>query len=267
MPTTEESTVAIKKLAAQELVLIKQCADKSVELSATRAIAATAYLEGGTLSVDGVGRRKLEFDALGDALAALRKKRSAAIGEKHASEVEALRQRVADTRRQADAILAQTKQHFDAIRTLEGCDFKAVGQSESGRLAGLALALEAKANDLERVGPPANGHLHLDGAFTNDELALAIVTDPSIGPSATEILSWIQTRATDVRDNTRPRSARISWEAGVIDQRSYLIAIPEPVAVAPPVAPVPTGGRLLSVNAALGYAAKPPHDDDAEKTA
>jgi vacuolar-type H+-ATPase subunit I/STV1 len=259
MQTKIETAMAeIKTYGHREVQLLIQKAAKQIELAAAEQAGGDALLDGDADdSVERAIRLHTELRQIDLAITSCRARRLAAVEARHRIDVEQLRQRATDARVESQGILAKCESHLAALRELEGVDFTAAGLAASARLTSMAQLLDAQASNLERHAP-LNGHAHLDGTFTNDELALAVVSDSSIGPSASEVLAWIQTRDPAVRDNTAPRSVRISWSNGVIDQASYLGALPQPRPAAPVEEPVPSAtSRLRTANQFFGHAAPP----------
>lgn len=259
MNAIENAAQSIKDYGAREIDLIQKQAAKQSEIANAEQAAGSAYLSGaGGDHVNRVIRLQVEAKAITMAIAALREQRLKAVQHHHDCQIAALRERAATERAEAEKITGQVAPLLEQIVAIEGCSFIANGTPVSGRRASTARLIESQALELERRGAPINGHVHVDGTFTNDELALAVVSDSSIGPSASEILGWIQTRDPAVREDTVPRSARISWSNGLIDQASYLGALPQPRAVAPQEeAPPPANRQLRTPSQFFGVAARP----------
>jgi hypothetical protein len=254
----ENAVQSIKDHGAREVALLGEQSGKQEELAVAEAIAGDAYLSGaGGDHVNRVIRLQVESKAITLAIASLREQRLKAVQHHHDCQIAALRERAATERVEAEKITSVTAPLLEQLAAIEGCSFIPSGTPVSGRRTSMARLLESQALELERRGAQANGHVHLDGTFTDHELALAVVSDSSVGPSATEVLNWIGSRDLAARDNTVPRSVRISWSSGLIDQASYLVALPQPRAVAPPVEePVPANGNLVSPNEFFGYSQK-----------
>ena len=120
------------------------------------------------------------------------------------------------------------------------------------------------------TGVPRGGNIQIDAPASDDEIVMAILQHPSDGPTAQQVRDWIVSRPDHEQFAHHRLGIRVSWVGGEIDRASYiqlLEPLAPPVAPAPPLTPVPSGSKLVSVSQYLGYAARPPHDDDAEKTA
>jgi hypothetical protein len=254
----EEATAAIKHFADKEITLLSLQREKQEDLARAKEKAGAEFLDDGTIiGVDAVGRRQAELDTISHALIACRAKRLQAVQQKLDGEIQEFRARAADSQRQAEAIQAKTKEHFDAIKQLENADYSPTSQPASARLMSMSNLLARSADDLQRRGIATGGNIHLTGPVEADEVMRTVLEHASDGPSAQRILDWFAGHDQHAMFASHRLHVYLIWTAGLIDaaSRIQVLELLEPPAAAPVEEPA-VGSNLVSVNEFLGYAPK-----------
>jgi len=263
----------IKLYAHREQELLHQKSEKQIELQDAQRLGGEALLDGDTTddAIDTVRRLQLQLWQIESALCGCRQRRLAAIAEKVTAEVAGLRQRASEARQQAEAIQAKTAPLLASLKELEGVPHAPQGVSHSANAASLAGIFDGQAGEIERRGVPRHGHIEIDSAiFSMDEIVDAVLQQSVDGPSASDVISWVDAQPKSATFAGNPTTCRLSWDmtAGGILPAAYIRTLPQPRAVAPPEeAPVPTGGRLVSVDQFFGHAARPRRDQREEQSA
>jgi hypothetical protein len=269
MTTIEQSRQSIRDYAQREINLLHQQAQKNQEAIAAEEAAGRAYLEGDpddhiALAI----QLKTEASAIGMAIGACRLKRLESVRLHHDGLIADLRERSATERGQTGVIQSRVAPLLEKIKEIEGVDYTATGVSESMRHAATADYLEREAAEIERRGFDKHGHVHIDGeGISAEQIALAVAEVAADGPSATDVVAWVQTREHHERFPSSHISVRLTWADGnKISPQSYVkIMPPAPVPVAQP---AEAGPRMLTPGAYLGdQPGRWPRPTEKEKTA
>jgi len=217
----------LEKYAAKELELMTSLREAAGKVWDAERNAGDSILDGESTdtTVDAIVRSKAQVAAIEGAIRACRARRVACIEAGIAAKVADLRKRAGDAREEHERIAAKSERHLKALQELEGCQFvPAVTMympggaiTNSGRLAALAHALEDRAAHLEAAGVPDSGSAQLDDVASVNDLAAAILTHPSNGPSAAETFAWAAACDTLGRFGAHRRNYRVTWTGGVID--------------------------------------------------
>jgi hypothetical protein len=262
MTTNIETAVGeIKQYAHRELDLLRQKSEKQIELKSAEQAGGDALLDGDNNdSIERAVRLQVELRQIDMAIGSCRARRLAAVQQKLDGEIQEFRARSVEARQQAADITTRTRPHLDALREIEGVDYVPQVMPQSAHAASRAGALEREAQQRESRGIERHGNVQIDGVLSIDEIALAVLEVAADGPTAAEVIRWVETREHRDQFDKHRLSVRISWADGAITAGSYirlLEPLETPAAATPEEVPPPANSQLRTPSQFFGHAARP----------
>jgi hypothetical protein len=262
MQTNIEAAMAeIKMYGHRETELLNQKSEKQKQLKTAEQAGGDALLDGDNNdSIERAVRLQVELRQIDMAIGSCRARRLAAVQAKLDAEIAEFRRRAVEARQQSAEITSRSAPLLASIKEIEGVDYVPQVMPQSAHAASRAGALEREAQQRESRGIERHGNVQIDGVLSIDEIALAVLEVAADGPTAAEVIRWVETREHRDQFDKHRISVRISWADGAITAGSYirlLEPLETPAAATPEEVPPPANSQLRTPSQFFGHAARP----------
>jgi hypothetical protein len=227
-------------LAQKELEIFQQLKAKQLAITQLEQAIGERFLDGtpDAAATTEAARIRVELAGLENATLSLRAMRAGVLERHCQRRGDELRKQASALQKEIDAIAAKSAELLAQLGALEHCQMVSVpGASDTGLpstprsvlLMRQILNLQDQAMDIESKAESNSGAVDLEEATTNDAAVLAVLQHASIGPSAAEVMAWLESCEDLARGRFHiagfgemPRRVQIYWSNSKIDPNSTI---------------------------------------------
>jgi hypothetical protein len=170
-------------------------------------------------------RMLIETRAMDKAITAAQERRKEAVAAKRQAEIQAVKDRMEELRKEASVLTAKVEEHKQVLSQILGTPIDIVcaiphQRSRLQQLTIMLMGMTEQITSLEMSPVRSSGTIDLkDSTAMADEVALAVLSTHSTCPSAEAVLAWF----TGFGESVGQRRVYLVWLDGQIDLKASYV--------------------------------------------